>query len=379
MAQFSLESVSVNGFRGLRHFRLEGLGRVNILVGENNSGKTSVLEALSILCNPIDPYEWLLLVRRRDFGRMDETILQSLRWCFHQQGQTSDLTQPFDGGLEMSCGGLFTVPRLSVFIRDVIGEPNTRRRQRSGRLPSDPDVPEPRRGVEITHKIDPSGSGVLEAAGVHEPRTEKIIAWEDDLFLQHGERALPTLKAEMLTPYSYQINRLQVRRLSASTVRRHREAMMDLIAGFDPEVQDVNILSLRGGRPSIYLNHRRLGMAPLSIFGDALRRAVLLATTLPTLGRGGLLMLDEIETGIHVTALGRVFRWLMESARSLGVQVIATTHSLEAVDALLSGTPDVKDDLVAYHLDQTPEQTRVRRFEGDLLARLRRERGLDVR
>jgi ABC-type Mn2+/Zn2+ transport system ATPase subunit len=106
---------------------------------------------------------------------------------------------------------------------------------------------------------------------------------------------------------------------------------------------------------------------------------VLLATTLPTLGQGGLLLLDEVETGIHVAALERVFHWLTESARSLGVQVIATTHSLEAVDALLAGPLGVKDDLVTYHLEQTPEQTKVRRFDRDLLARLRRERGLDVR
>ena len=74
MATHSLESVSVHGFRGLRNFRLDGLHRVNVLVGENNSGKTSVLEALSILSNPLDPYEWGLLARKRDFGGLDEDI-----------------------------------------------------------------------------------------------------------------------------------------------------------------------------------------------------------------------------------------------------------------------------------------------------------------
>src|SRR5438105_3054282 len=103
MATHSLESVSVHGFRGLRNFRLDGLHRVNVLVGENNSGKTSVLEALSILSNPLDPYEWGLLARKRDFGGLDETIIQSLRWCFCQEGQSSDLSQPFEAECEMSC------------------------------------------------------------------------------------------------------------------------------------------------------------------------------------------------------------------------------------------------------------------------------------
>jgi hypothetical protein len=44
-----LRSVRITGFRGLRDLSLHGLARVNLLVGRNNCGKTSVLEALSIL------------------------------------------------------------------------------------------------------------------------------------------------------------------------------------------------------------------------------------------------------------------------------------------------------------------------------------------
>jgi hypothetical protein len=47
-----LTKLSVSKFRALREFRMTGLGRVNLLVGTNNCGKTSVLEALSILVTP---------------------------------------------------------------------------------------------------------------------------------------------------------------------------------------------------------------------------------------------------------------------------------------------------------------------------------------
>ena len=132
-------------------------------------------------------------------------------------------------------------------------------------------------------------------------------------------------------------------------------------------------------RPAIYLNHKRLGPAPLSIFGDALRRAVLLASTLHALKGGGVLLIDEIETGIHVSALQRVFAWLANAAKQFDVQIIATTHSLEAVDAIAQSVNDRIDDLVTFHLDQTEQETRVKRIPGELLLRLRRERGLDVR
>jgi AAA15 family ATPase/GTPase len=50
----NLQSITIHQFRGLRDLELKDLGRINLLVGINNSGKTSVLEALSIYCHPLD-------------------------------------------------------------------------------------------------------------------------------------------------------------------------------------------------------------------------------------------------------------------------------------------------------------------------------------
>jgi len=62
----------------------------------------------------------------------------------------------------------------------------------------------------------------------------------------------------------------------------------------------------------------------------------------------------------------------------LNVQLFATTHSLEAVDAMLMAQIGVPDQLVAFHL---PEHGtgQAKRFSGELLDNLRFERGLDIR
>ena len=41
-----LKSVKIENFRGFKSFELQQLGRINLLVGENNTGKTSILEAI---------------------------------------------------------------------------------------------------------------------------------------------------------------------------------------------------------------------------------------------------------------------------------------------------------------------------------------------
>ena len=111
-----------------------------------------------------------------------------------------------------------------------------------------------------------------------------------------------------------------------------------------------------------------------------MRRCVLLAATLPALANGGVLLIDEVEVGIHVGALSRVFKWLLESARSLGVQILVTTHSLEALDAIVSAGEDAGDsEIAAFHIESEAGRTGCRRFSGDILHRLRFERGLDLR
>ena len=58
-------SLRINGYRGLDSFRLEGLGRINLLVGTNNSGKTSILECIELLRSAGNPYVLSSILRRR--------------------------------------------------------------------------------------------------------------------------------------------------------------------------------------------------------------------------------------------------------------------------------------------------------------------------
>jgi predicted ATP-dependent endonuclease of OLD family len=48
-------TLTIKRFRALRHLKIEGLGRVNLITGKNNTGKSSVLEALRILASDAAP------------------------------------------------------------------------------------------------------------------------------------------------------------------------------------------------------------------------------------------------------------------------------------------------------------------------------------
>jgi len=386
MTELPLARVGIDGFRGLHGLALEQLGLINILVGGNNSGKTSVLEALSIICQPVNPYEWLAMVRRRDFGGLDETRLQSLRWCFTRDRISVDADELVSAGCEFDCGGGFPLRALRVQYSEFFGIPSPddlRRWRRFSGRPEDLDA-EQMRGAELVQIPTWRAGGPLplefrgRLASYGGSQTLKV--WEYDPVRVSGPTRGARIDCETLTPYSYQTNRNQVRSQSKTIFENDSPGVLDLLRDFDADIEGIDLASFAGDRPAIYLKHRRLGIAPLSIFGDAMRRSVLLAATLPRLKNGGILLIDEVETGIHVSALGRVFDWLVAAARRLGVQVFVTTHSLEALDALISA-PSIRpeEDVVVFHLTQSEGQTQCKRFAGDLLHRVRFERGLDVR
>jgi predicted ATPase len=367
MTTLSFTQVEIDGFRGLRSLNLEGLGRVNILVGKNNCGKTSVLEALSILCNPQNPDEWLAMVNRRDFGGMDETLVQSLRWCFTQNSSID-----YDSLTEASCRFKWhdssSLKELRVEFKEFLGVPNQEDIKRSRPIFRENKIEEKiMKGCELEYLF----TFIDEDCKKIRP----LRVWENLPYRRLGSFKHNSV---VITPYSYQLNSRQLRAQSKQLF--NDVEVVELLRKFDDDIEGIRTGSFSGTGAAIYIKHRKLGIAPLSIFGDAIRRAVLLAYTLLSLEKGNILLIDEVEVGIHVGVLTNIFKWLVDLARKLEIQIFVTTHSLETLDAITFSDDDLaEEDIVVFRLKQTAEKTESKRLSGDLLHRLRFERGLDVR
>ena len=384
MTNLPLSSIFIDGFRGLRNLHLEGLGRINILVGENNSGKTSVLEALQILCNPLDTGQWVRLARTRDYGGLDESWLLSLRWCFTQLVESIKSDHLTHGSCRMTGDGSHHIS-IETEYEEIMGFPSDeelvrilrqyphaiRDRITEGLSEDEEREREPWRGAAIRQKTEPFGE-----------RTESVF-WE------RHRVSLPTrsrggIVTQMIATGDQNLNRRQSRQMSAVFFddpvqgESYTAMLIKVLQELDPGILQVEVETLFGDRPSIYIRHSTLGIAPITIFGDAVRRIILLANTLFEVRGGGILRVDEIEIGIHISMLKKVFQWLSAAARQLDVQIIATTHSLEALDAIIS-TNFAIEDLVTYHLGQKKGETRVRRLSGEELRSVRQVSGLDPR
>lgn len=372
------ESMDILRFRGLRGLRLAGFGRLNILVGGNNCGKTSVLEAFELCCDPLSPMRWISVADRRDIGSNSVDRVDNVFWMFPVDSTSPDARTRY---LDIETVGR-TPRRLEARadILEVTGfedRPsaeftrlirNTTARSRNEVAPPD-RLLESGRALQVNVTLPHD----------EEPRHALMRLIEGERFTQEAdEQAGPRVPCASVTPLSHRYRNIHAARLSEAKESGLDHEAVALIQQFDPDIVGLDILARQGTYADLRVRHKRLGLAPLNAFGDGLRRALLYALTLPQV-RGGVLLLDEVESAIHVRALGRVFEWLGKACEQFDVQLFVSTHSLEAIDALLGPDEQSAGRIVGFHLPTQPATGEVTRYDGPLLARLVRERGLDVR
>jgi len=100
----------------MRDLKLEGLGHINLLIGDNNSGKTSVLEALSIFSDPLNWRKWSSVASMREAGGVYSLSQnERLTWLFPQGGEYIDHDSSVIGPkISLSASGNFFVKDVSA-------------------------------------------------------------------------------------------------------------------------------------------------------------------------------------------------------------------------------------------------------------------------
>jgi energy-coupling factor transporter ATP-binding protein EcfA2 len=361
------KSIHIERFRRLENLRLDNLGAVNLLVGKNNSGKTSVLEALAIASHPADAFSWIDIGRERELKSARTPVLEVLNWFFPR------LT-PRENGFEGSAsfvgefldGGHLAIDACYKEFREVEMEPPAIENGESG----DEDSSEYAATLEVNVRRT-LADGLLpeEKTFLHEFRGKRF----PELFA--GPRVMP---CQFISPVSHRTSRHLLAGVDQVMEERLKGEVIRLMQKLAPDVEDIEIRSPQGRGAVVHLYHSKIGHVPLAVEGDGMRRALAFASACVQ-ARGGMLLLDEVETALHPEALSGVFRFLVEICREHHVQLFVSTHSLEAVDAMLASVGDDVSDLVAYHLPPRDSDQTVYRMGGKSIRSMRSEGGLDLR
>ncbi|MXZ83929.1 MAG: ATP-binding protein [Synechococcus sp. SB0666_bin_14] len=116
----------------------------------------------------------------------------------------------------------------------------------------------------------------------------------------------------------------------------------------EPDLDSIIFLTSAGPGSGILLGFRNGGRRfPISTYGDGMKK--LLALRLSFVGaENGALLIDEIDAGLHWTVMEEMWKFVIEVASRLNVQVFATTHSddcIQGLGSLLRNCPDLEEQV----------------------------------
>ena len=345
-----LTAIELENYRGFKSYRMEGLTRVNLLVGKNNCGKTSVLEAAHLLASggdlrvlvssAMERGETLAVAEDQQRGAHRRYVDVSHFFHGHQFGPTAHFSVLADDSLDdiavrVVARGELTTPHTLLGPEDVEGEPSGLAIQIQGSR-----HPLAQRGVPV------SGQGALAT----------------DLFFPH--RGTEAHSTGIDRPVQYiateSLRTAAMSEMWNRVILEGREVeAVEALRILEPRLRSIVFLSGEntyryGGRTGIVAGFESPRQrVPLGTLGDGVFRLLALSLSLIRV-RGGMLLVDEIDTGVHYSVMGQMWRLVAETARASDIQVLATTHSLDCVRGLAwlcENCPELADLTSVHKID----------------------------
>ncbi len=308
-----LTQLQIRGFRGFRDLTINPLGRINLFAGKNNSGKTSLLETIFLLVGGGNPQ----MATNTNVIRGLELNIPRANLFWKQLFSDLNMEQSIKIEGEHKSQG-----RLALEI-----EPG---RQSTIKIPLDAtNQPGP---VSATNLIDDHSLIFRYSIGSEKPVENRISL---NLNRQRFEIDQPDIinlpfQAIILLPRNRNTQEYAVR-LGELRKRKKGDVLLKALQIIEPKLQSIEDNSA-SGMPMIWGDIGLPELVPLSVMGEGMNLIawiVLAITSMPD----GVVLVDEVETGFHHSALPDIWRIIDEVAKQFNTQVFATTHSYECIEA----------------------------------------------
>jgi predicted ATPase len=333
--QFS--TLDIVDYKAHKNLRVANLGRINIFAGPNNSGKTSVLEAIYLLTQQSESRALMEVISRR--GKLGRDALPKLLF---------QLTPPV-----IKIAGNFDHQDTRM---EVV-------------LDKDSDA--------VPDKNGYVGSILMQSTYANYNQSSETHLFDKrDMQRSYSKNPRILCRSLLSSPFSMHD--------PAVLARVHEKAMerggKERVIAFLRKWVDTGLrnIELANEFQRFWVSHddpsRNLD---LTHFGEGMQRVFMIAL-LFAYAEKGVVLIDELENALHTSLLLDFTRFLHELAIEFNVQVFVTSHSKECIDAfVLNGFK--LDEVSAYVLVQRDGQTVCIHRSGPELSELLEISDADIR
>ncbi|MDD5271221.1 MAG: AAA family ATPase [Methylovulum sp.] len=298
--------LEVRHYKKFRNLNISKIARINLFTGINNSGKTTLLEAIYLLSRQNDFAGLLEVIRRR--GKVSEENLNS-EWFLRQLPEAFELKGQFDGQEARVAMRHYEEASLDI--------------DKSKYLLS----------VELTAYFADSDQKSLTRLFKGQDRQTKAGSIK---LLCPAVFSSPFFLNEPHRYAAFYHKSTQ----SKALPKIFKFIQRDVVPG----ISDIRLVD--EWQRFLVTDSAYDNTLDLMEYGEGLQRIFFISLLFAS-AQNGIVLIDEFENAIHVELIGKFCQFIHTLSIEFNVQVFLTSHSKECVDAFVENVPDIKD--FAFH------------------------------
>ena len=318
-----LNSLAIQNFRVFEDFKVNKLGKVNLIVGKNNAGKSSFLEALRIYAAN---------------GR--ERLMQELAAGHDERFQFDEYTEEELQSDNLPYAGFFSNRRLPPDNAKgiVIGESSDSKQALA---------------INVVFLTNQKMLSLVPRSFLSQFQAQDLIAQlivkKDDQQIfplnvsfnsQEANYSIPEpIPCSMVPTQLVSFDKLADVWDEIIALTDNELIVKDALKLITPEFEDISFVKANGnslraqGDVRRTVNVRLAGLphpVPINSMGEGMLRILqIILKVFPA--KDGFLLIDEFENGLHYSVQEKVWQMVFDLAEKLNIQVFATTHSWDCI------------------------------------------------
>ena len=328
------KNIEIKNFRGIDHLKIDDFSRVNIFLGQNSSGKSSVLECLLLMMgmsNPDLPQN-INSIRSRNYSSFADLGYMFHNYDFKVKPEiNSELFDDTKRHLALEMTYVFDEKSQPVFQNGQIPTSETKTFLNTLKMNFDVEANQQKNSFECS--ITVGQQGLI---------SNKKLA---DGYLEKNSVAFLSADLSAGNPANDLVELAK---------RKRKDIVAEYLKSFDSHVTAVEILN-----NVAYIGIEGIDqLLAVNMMGDGMRRFlnIVAAAANPT---NNIILIDEIDNGLHYSAFKKLWEAIFSLATTTNKQVFVTTHGKETLSYLnemLKEHIEYQHEMRLYTLVKTPKK-----------------------
>lgn len=335
------KSFRVQNFRGFKDLQLNDLARVNLIAGRNNTGKTALLEALFMYSGGYVTSNVLRVQYLRGLDWNINQFTEDAPWklLFYNLDKKSRIfmsgTHNHFGSYRMDISEIDTPEEKSKFTTFI--DENA---ENFNLNISDPQL----RILSLIYEKD------------GDDKTYYIVQERNGIQVQNAPP--PIIEAFFLPVTGRSTLSDIAERYGELAKTRQHDMLIELTRIVEPRLKNLQVIPVRG-LPMLYGDVGLAEDIPVASMGEGVNRLIDFILGISKV-KGGIILIDEIENGLHYSVQTDVWRAIAKAAKLFNVQIFATTHSREMIEAAHKAFSETgEDDFRFYRLFRSQKKQMI--------------------